>query len=201
MKNYIYCSAMNYHGQKSNLWRMCTNDLDGMIKLSNLSTKEKPKNQGWEHSQNLGCLSLAPLLWYCLHHGALQLCFTKVTSLVLLCDNIPNNFGMWPYKEISHPFSPLLSYDPIHKTKQGLKIGGKLLVANHLDQSLWLTHYKQGASARSYLLHFFWQVHTFIMPFTNLKKLCKNAVPKPFCWAKPHVLTFFYLVLMCKVTY
>jgi hypothetical protein len=31
---------------------------------------------------------------------------------------------------------------------------------------------------------FMWQVVGFAVPFTNLKKLCKNAAgSKPFCWS------------------
>jgi hypothetical protein len=45
-----------------------------------------------------------------------------------------------------------------------------------------------------------WQVLCFAVPFTNLSKLCKNAGPKPFCWAK---LACFglYPIVISMVTY
>jgi hypothetical protein len=48
-----------------------------------------------------------------------------------------------PQKYFSHPrFSYLLFPNLTHKTKLGLQIGGRLLIANHLDQSNLLAHQK-----------------------------------------------------------
>jgi hypothetical protein len=37
-------------------------------------------------------------------------------------------------------FSFLGFSNPIHKTKLGLQIGGRLLIANHVNKSLWLAN-------------------------------------------------------------
>ncbi len=51
-------------------------------------------------------------------------------------------------------FSYILFWRGPTKLKLGLQISGRLLIANHLDQSLWLTNQKQGELVRSsYLLH------------------------------------------------
>jgi hypothetical protein len=64
---------------------------------------------------------------------------------------------MWPCKKISHIqvefFFPFLIL-PI-KPKLGLQIGGRLLIATHLDQTICLTNQNQGAAVRSYLLNSF----------------------------------------------
>jgi hypothetical protein len=81
-------------------------------------------------------------------------------------------------KYFSHPsFITYLFPTPPMKLKLVLQIGGRLLIVNHLDQSLRLANQKQGAfSGRCLVLG-------FAVPFTG--KLCKNTGPKPFCWAKP----------------
>jgi hypothetical protein len=52
-------------------------------------------------------------------------------------------------------FSPL--QNPTHKTTETpiLQIHGGLLIANHLDQSLWLVHQKHCTVVKSYLVHYF----------------------------------------------
>jgi len=37
-------------------------------------------------------------------------------------------------------FSFLGFSNPIHKTKLGLQIGGRLLISNHVNESLWLAN-------------------------------------------------------------
>jgi len=58
----------------------------------------------------------------------------------------------------------------------GLQIGGRLLIATHLDQSNYLANQQQ--------------VLCFAVPFTSLCILCTNAGSKPFCGENWHVLTF-----------
>ncbi len=58
----------------------------------------------------------------------------------------------------------------------GLQIGGRLLIATHLDQSNYLANQQQ--------------VLCFAVPFTSLYILCTNAGSKPFCGENWHVLTF-----------
>jgi hypothetical protein len=57
-------------------------------------------------------------------------------------------------KYFSHPSLVIffLATPPI-KLKVRLQIGGRLLIANHLFQSSWLTDHKRGAVIKSYLLH------------------------------------------------
>jgi hypothetical protein len=61
----------------------------------------------------------------------------------------------------------------------GLQIGERLLIANHMGQSLGLTNHKYEASVKS-------ASHCL----TRLIKLWKNARPKPISWAKPAYLYF-----------
>jgi hypothetical protein len=64
------------------------------------------------------------------------------------------------------------------KLKLRPELNGRLLIANHLDQVLWLANQKQGAAVRSYLLHSSLAdlagVRGFAVPFTSLSKLCKT---------------------------
>ncbi len=68
--------------------------------------------------------------------------------------------------------------------KLGQHIGGGLLIANHLDQSLWWANQKYWAVVRSYLLHSFLQMHSVAVPFSHFK-LCNYTEPIPLCWAEP----------------
>jgi hypothetical protein len=61
----------------------------------------------------------------------------------------------------------------IVKLKQELQIGGGLLIANHVDQSLWLANEKQETQAAG------------AQPFTSIRKLCNYAGLNWFSWAKP----------------
>jgi hypothetical protein len=50
-------------------------------------------------------------------------------------------------------FSYLHFSNPTYKLKLRPQIGGRLLITNHLKQSLWLVNQKEGTAVRSYLLH------------------------------------------------
>ncbi len=65
---------------------------------------------------------------------------------------------------------------PPMKLKMGQHTGQRLLIANHLDQSLWWTNQKHSAAVRSYLSHSFLQVHgcAFCHPLQIVQ----------LCWAK-----------------
>jgi len=65
---------------------------------------------------------------------------------------------------------------PPIKLKLVLQIGGRLLIANHLDKSLLLTNQNRGATIISYLLY----SSLGSMPFTKLHKLHENTGPKTF---------------------
>jgi hypothetical protein len=62
-------------------------------------------------------------------------------------------------------------------------MGGGLLIANHLDESLWWANQKHWAVVRSYLLHSFLQVHSVAVPFSHFN-LCNYSEPIPLSWAK-----------------
>jgi hypothetical protein len=75
--------------------------------------------------------------------------------------------------------------NPTNKTKLELHIHGGLLIANHLDQSLWSTNQKYWAAVMCNLLHSFWEVHNSVVPFTSHVKLHEFVAQKPISWAKP----------------
>jgi hypothetical protein len=84
----------------------------------------------------------------------------------------------WACKYISHKSSYFFLSLQLHPTKLklGLQIGGRLLIANPLDQSLWLTNQKQGGEIRCYAL-------LCLLPPAS-ENYAKVLSPKPFCWAK-----------------
>jgi hypothetical protein len=76
---------------------------------------------------------------------------------VFLCKSIPNGAQyVTPAKIfLTSMFSYFLLCNPTNKTETGTAHSWELLIANHLDQSLWLTNKKQGSAVTSYLLHSF----------------------------------------------
>jgi hypothetical protein len=63
---------------------------------------------------------------------------------------------------------------PPIKLKLGLQIGGRLLIATHLDQSNYLANQQQ--------------VLGFAMPFTTLSTVCKIDGPKSFAEPDQHAI-------------
>jgi hypothetical protein len=98
----------------------------------------------------------------------------------------PAVLSMWPNKKKSdiHHVIYLFATTPI-KLKLRLQIGGRLVIANHLDQSLWLANQKQGAGIKSYLFNSSLGDAQLCCAFYQPQKTVQNARPKPFCWAKP----------------
>ncbi len=86
-----------------------------------------------------------------------------------------------------------LFYNFIIKQKQGQQIGGGLLIANHLDQSVWWANQKHRVAVKSYFLHSFLHVHNVSALFTSHCKFCNYAEPNQ------HVLTFLDPILLCKL--
>jgi len=78
---------------------------------------------------------------------------------------------------------------------------GGLLIANHLDQSLWWTNQKHWATVRSYLLHSFLQVHSTAGPFTSHGNMRNYVEPKPFSWAKLAYVGFSLSNFSMQITY
>jgi hypothetical protein len=90
-------------------------------------------------------------------------------------------------------FSSILFSHPIDKIETGTtkQKGERLLMANHLDQSLWCTNHKPWAAVRSYLVHSLLQVRRVVMPsFTSHGNVRNYAKPKPFSWAKSTYVEF-----------
>jgi hypothetical protein len=109
-------------------------------------------------------------------------------NLLLRASASPVVLIVWPppLKYFSHPSLVIYSFaTPPIKRKLVEQIGGGLLIANHLDQSLWWANQKHWVAIRSYLLHSFLQVHRAAAPFTSHGNLHNYAEPKPFSWAKP----------------
>jgi hypothetical protein len=99
---------------------------------------------------------------------------------------------MWPCQNIFH-IQVLVMHSfatPPIKLKLGQQIGGGLLIANCLDQSLWRANEKHWVAVRSHLLHSFLQVHSTSAAFTSHGNLRNYADPKPFSLAKPACVGF-----------
>jgi hypothetical protein len=89
------------------------------------------------------------------------------------------------YIFLTSKFSYLLFCNPTHKTENGTAIWWELLIANHLDQSLWLANQKQGSPVKSYLLHSSvagaqWALDCY--KYQQIDQMCRTK--KPFSWAK-----------------
>jgi hypothetical protein len=79
-------------------------------------------------------------------------------------------------KYFSQPRSVMYSFaTPAIKLKLVHQIGGELLIANHMDQSLWWANQKQGPALKSYLLHSF---------FCRCTALLRLVPATQLCWAK-----------------
>ncbi len=94
-------------------------------------------------------------------------------------------------KYFSHP--SLVVYflcNPVYQTELEQHIAWGLLIANHMDQSIWWANQKHSAAARSYLLHSFLHVHSVVEHFTSYCTAFSRTEPKPFCWAKPAYFDF-----------
>ncbi len=80
---------------------------------------------------------------------------------------------------------------PHIKLKLGQQTGGGVLIANHLDQSLWWVNQKHSVVVRSYLLHSFLAAgaQVLLLPFSHFK-LCNYTEPIPLPWAKPLYFDF-----------
>ncbi len=81
--------------------------------------------------------------------------------------------------------------NPTTKTVTGTAYTWELLIANHLDQSLWSTNQKYWAAVRSNVLHSFLEMNNCAAPFTGHGKLYKFGAEKPISWAKPAQFDFF----------
>jgi hypothetical protein len=84
---------------------------------------------------------------------------------------------------------------PPLKLKLGQQIGGGLLIANHLGQSVWCANQRYWEALRSYLLHSSLQVKGAVAPFTSHSKVHNSADPKP------AYFTFLHRNVLCRIAY
>ncbi len=96
-------------------------------------------------------------------------------------------------------FSYVPFCNPTHKmwNWDKSKYVGGLLIANHLDESLWWANPKHWAGVSSHLLHSFLQVHSAAAPFTSQGNVPNYVEPKPFSWAKPANIGLFSSNFYC----
>jgi hypothetical protein len=86
---------------------------------------------------------------------------------------------------VTSKFSYILFSNPAHKIEtETVQTCGRLLIANYMDQSLWLANQKQGAAVRSYLSHSSLAGVRLGCAFYQPQQIVQNAWPKPFWWAK-----------------
>jgi hypothetical protein len=102
-------------------------------------------------------------------------------------------------------FSHLLFSNPTHKPENGManRCGG-LLIANHLDQSLWWANQKNWAAVRSHFVHCFLEVHRVVARHASATPqlllevmLSQNYFTEP----NRHVLTFYHSIVLVRITY
>jgi len=72
----------------------------------------------------------------------------------------------------------------------------RLLIVNHLDQSLWLANQKYKAKMISYLLHSFLACVKVCCAFYWCQKNLNNVGSKPFCLPKQTCFDFFHQILI-----
>ncbi len=107
-------------------------------------------------------------------------------------------------KHFSHPSLAVYSFaTPPIKLKLGQQIGGRLLIANHMDQPLWWVNQKYWAAVRSYLLHSF-----LFCRCAALLRLVPATVPSAimlrqnqFPESNRYRFDFFHPFLLCRITY
>jgi hypothetical protein len=97
-------------------------------------------------------------------------------------------------KYFSHPSSVNYFFPNLtHKTK--IRTANRWETTN--SNTTWTNHHDRPIRNREHqsdhicYTRFFWQVLDFAVPFTSLSKMCKTAVPKRLCWAKPVCFDFF----------
>ncbi len=113
----------------------------------------------------------------------------KIQHLALpFCDPFPSFLMLWDLQSCSH------NCNPPHKTKTGTtnRWGELLVIANHLDESLWWANQKHWTAVRS----------LFITLFSAGANCANYSEPKPFSWTKLTYFDFFFIqFLCCRITY
>ncbi len=102
-------------------------------------------------------------------------------------------------KYFSHPSIVIYFFaTPPIKLKLRQQTGRGLLIANHLDESLWWANQKHWAAVGSYLLHSFFCRCTVLQRFfTSHRKLCNYAQPKPIFLSQTGTFWLFFIQFYC----
>ncbi len=87
--------------------------------------------------------------------------------------------------------------NPTNKTVTGTAYMWELLIANHLDQSLWSINQKYWAAVLSNLLHSFLEVHNCVAPFTSHGKLHEFGAKNSISWAQTGMFWLFHNKFYC----
>jgi hypothetical protein len=85
-------------------------------------------------------------------------------------------------KYFSHS-SPVIYFFPTRpiKLKLGLQNGWETTNSKAQEPVIMIGQSETGSTSQIIFITLLWQVLGFVVPFTSLSKLCKNAGPKPFC--------------------
>ncbi len=84
-------------------------------------------------------------------YGQLLLLFHFFCSFFVRASSVM--LSMWCCKNVSHGLLVYFLLTLPTKLKLGQQTGGRLLIGNHLDKSLWLVNQKQAPAVQSYSLH------------------------------------------------
>jgi hypothetical protein len=123
-----------------------------------------------------------------------QVCFGWALEPLLLTKILIKS--KFSYLPLFFPNSPA-------KVKWGLLRHRRLLIANHLDESLQKANQKHEQQSDHIYYTLLWQVLCFAACTSLLSKSCKNAKPKTISLSQPsqHDFTCFHPILICRVTY
>jgi hypothetical protein len=130
-------------------------------------------------ASNLSCQSL--------YHVAFV--YSSMSSSIVRASPLVLSMSLWIVK--MSKFSFFFLGNPTNKTVTVTAYTWGLLIANHLNQSLWSTNQNYWATIRSNLLHSFLEAHNCVVPFTSHGKLHEFGAEKPISWGKPAHFDFF----------
>jgi hypothetical protein len=115
----------------------------------------------------------------------------SVEPLCTLCTASPAVLSIWLLQKcFSHPSLVIYVFaTPPIKLKLGYQICEGLLIANHLDESLWWANQKHWSISHIFSVGTHWCL--------RLSPATANHFPEP----NPQILTFLHPILLCRITY
>jgi hypothetical protein len=84
-------------------------------------------------------------------------------------------------KYLTFKSSYLLFSNLTHKTETGTANSWEIINSKAQGPVIMIGQSETGSTSQIIFITLLWQVLGFVVPFTSLSKLCKNAGPKPFC--------------------